>query len=162
MLVLKYQKGDQHTKEQVYKIYLNNTQFINNWDLVDSSAEFIIGPWLEDKPSKTQVLTKLANSRLLWERRIAMLATFHYIKRGKPDEALMVIGILLNDKQDLIQKAVGWMLREIGKRVDQIILLNFLDQHASTMPRTTLRYSIEHLSKEQRDHYLSLKYQGVQ
>jgi 3-methyladenine DNA glycosylase AlkD len=133
---------------------------VNNWDLVDGSAEFIVGPYLEDRPEKLTVLTRLADSKSIWERRIAMLATFAYIKKGKPETALVIAEQLLYDQHDLIQKAVGWMLREIGKRVDRAPLLAFLDKYAGTMPRTTLRYAVEHLPTEQRTHYMGLK--GVQ
>lgn len=158
ILILKYQKGNQTTKNEIFDVYLENTAYVNNWDLVDSSAEYIVGPWLQDNAYKMKVLEKLAHSNNLWERRIAMLATFHYIKQGRAEEALVIADILLRDTHHLIQKAVGWMLREIGKRVDQTLLLAFLDRHAHTMPRTSLRYAIEHLSPETRQHYLQLKH----
>jgi 3-methyladenine DNA glycosylase AlkD len=157
ILVWQYQKGDDDTRKRVYDFYIAHTANVNNWDLVDTSAGFIVGPYLENKPEKMSVLQRLAGSELLWERRIAMLATFDYIKKGQADEALIIAEQLLHDKHDLIQKAVGWMLREIGKRVDRKLLLLFLDQHAVTMPRTTLRYAIEHLPPEQRQHYMGLK-----
>ncbi len=157
ILVAKYNKGAPATKNTIFDLYLDNTAYINNWDLVDSSAEYIVGPYLNDSDYKMKVLEKLAYSKDLWERRIAMLSTFHYIKQGRADEALVIAGILLHDSHDLIQKAVGWMLREIGKRCDQALLLAFLDQHAHNMPRTTLRYAIEHLSPDTRAHYLQLK-----
>lgn len=157
ILVLKYQKGDEEVKKDIFDIYMRNTKHINNWDLVDSSAEYIVGPWLEANPYKMKVLEKLASSSDLWERRIAMLATFHYIKQGRADEALVIAEELLHDKHDLIQKAVGWMVREIGKRVDRALLTQFLDQHAANMPRTTLRYAIEHLPEVERKHYMTLK-----
>lgn len=157
ILVLKYQKGNQSTKNQIFDLYIENTAYVNNWDLVDSSADRIVGVWLETSAYKMNVLEKLATSDSLWERRIAMLATYHYIKQGRADEALVISSILLHDKHDLIQKAVGWMLREVGKRADQALLLAFLDIHAATMPRTSLRYAIEHLSPQTRSHYLQLK-----
>lgn len=157
ILVAKYKRANTGKKGEIYELYITNTAFINNWDLVDTSAEYIVGPQLEDSPYKLRVLQKLASSKLLWDRRIAMLATFHYIKQGRADEALVIAEDLLHDKHDLIQKAVGWMLREIGKRVDQSLLLAFLDDHAATMPRTSLRYAIEHLSSETRQHYLKCK-----
>lgn len=159
ILVLKYQKGEPATKNSIFDLYLDNTQYVNNWDLVDSSAERIVGPWLDGSDYKMNVLTKLAHSKDLWERRIAMIATYHYIRLGRAEEALIIADILLHDKHDLIQKAVGWMLRETGKRVDRQTLLDFLDQHAHNMPRTTLRYAIEHLSPETRQHYMQLKNQ---
>lgn len=156
MLVLMYQKGDQQKRDQTANLYLANTKQVNNWDLVDSSAPYILGPWLADNPYKMKTLTKLAKSDNFWERRIAMMSTFHYIRQGSADEALAIVDILLDDSHDLIQKAVGWMLREIGKRAGRQILLEFLDNHAATMPRTALRYAIEHLSSGQRQHYLAL------
>jgi 3-methyladenine DNA glycosylase AlkD len=157
ILVRQYRKGSEAERQAVYDFYLKHIAHVNNWDLVDSSAEFIVGPQLEDHPDKMKVLTGLAKSDQLWERRIAMIATFDYIKKGKADDALLIAELLLHDPHDLIQKAVGWMLREIGKRVDRAVLLEFLDQHAHEMPRTMLRYSIEHLPPEQRVHYRLLK-----
>lgn len=128
---------------------------VNNWDLVDCSAEFILGEYLYDRPR--DVLFELAASDSLWERRVAMLSTFGFIKRGDASTALEIALILLPDRQDLIQKAVGWMLREIGKRVDWALLVSFLDAHAAAMSRTTLSYATEHLTPEQRTHYRSLR-----
>src|SRR6185312_13888166 len=112
--------------------------YINNWDLVDTSAADIVGRWLADKDRT--LLDKLAASKHLWTRRVAMIATFHYIKNGSADDALRIAARLLDDEHDLIHKAVGWMLREAGKRVSATKLRTFLEQHASTMPRTALRY----------------------
>jgi 3-methyladenine DNA glycosylase AlkD len=159
MLVARFKAGSEADKKFIYDYYVAHTKYINNWDLVDSSAEFIVGPYLEDRPEKMEVLKRLADSSLLWERRIAMLATFDYIKKGRADEALIIIEKLLNDTHDLIQKATGWMLREIGKRVDRDVLIAFLDGHAATMPRTTLRYAIEHFAPEVRQKYLSARKQ---
>lgn len=157
ILVFKYQKGQPATKNNIFDLYLENTAYVNNWDLVDSSADKIVGDWLDSNDYKMKVLEKLAHSDDLWERRIAMIATFHYIKQGRADEALVIATILLHDSHDLIQKAVGWMLREIGKRVDRQTLIDFLDQHAHNMPRTTLRYAIEHFSPSTRQYYLQQK-----
>jgi 3-methyladenine DNA glycosylase AlkD len=154
ILVNAYKKADVPTQKEIYDFYLSHTKNINNWDLVDSSAEFIVGPYLENRPEKMKVLTNLANSSDLWEKRIAMISTFDYIKKGNPTEALEIAEILLQDKHDLIQKAVGWMLREIGKRCDQQLLIEFLNIHYKTMPRTSLRYAIEHFSPETRTKYL--------
>jgi 3-methyladenine DNA glycosylase AlkD len=155
MMVMKFQKGNDVTKRAVFDLYMKETTYVNNWDLVDSSAPYIVGPWLDSNPYKMKVLIKLAHSELLWERRIAMLATFYYIhKCQRADEALVISDILLHDSHDLIQKAVGWMLREIGKRVNEQILLTYLDDHAHEMPRTTLRYAIERLTPEQKLHYM--------
>lgn len=157
LLVNAYKHGTENDRQEIYNFYVNNMKYVNNWDLVDSSAEYILGAQLKDSPYKMQVLTKLANSVSLWERRIAMVSTFHYIKQGSADEALTVAEILLNDKHDLIHKAVGWMLREIGKKIDQELLKVFLDKHAADMPRTALRYAIEHFNPDARKHYLALK-----
>lgn len=155
MLVLQYQKGNDKQKIEVANVYLANTKNINNWDLVDSSASYILGPYLQDSPYKMKVLVKLAHSDNLWQRRIAMLTTLYYIAQGNTQEAFEIINILLHDTHDLIQKAVGWMLREIGKRASRQQLIAFLEKNAATMPRTTLRYAIEHFSPEQRKNYLS-------
>lgn len=154
ILVGAYQKGDEHMRKQIFEFYISHTRFINNWDLVDSSAGYIVGPQLENSPKKMNVLTNFAKSGLLWERRIAMLSTFYYIMNGKPEEAIIIAEILLNDEHDLIQKAVGWMLREIGKRVDRQLLVDFLKPRYKTMPRTTLRYAIEHFDQPTRQKYL--------
>jgi 3-methyladenine DNA glycosylase AlkD len=157
IMVFSYQKGNEKRKADIANLYLANAKYINNWDLVDSSASYILGPWLENSPYKMKTLKKLAHSKNLWERRIAMISTLYYISRGSADEALQMAEILLHDKHDLIQKAVGWMLREVGKMVDRDILLAFLDEHAATMPRTALRYAIEHLTPELRRTYLDKK-----
>jgi 3-methyladenine DNA glycosylase AlkD len=151
VLQFSFTKEDKKQKE-IYEFYLHNTKYINNWDLVDLTADRIVGAYLENKGK--DILIKLAKSSNLWEKRIAMLSTFHYIKKGRADEALKIIKILLYDKHDLIHKAVGWMLREIGKRCDQKILLAFLDENYKTMPRTALRYAIEHLPEKRRLEYL--------
>jgi 3-methyladenine DNA glycosylase AlkD len=157
ILVRQYTRGDESVRKAAYDFYMCHTANVNNWDLVDTSSEFIVGPYLENRPEKLRILRKLASSENLWERRIAMLATFDYIKKGTADEALIIAEQLLHDSHDLIQKAVGWMLREIGKRVGREPLLLFLDRYAATMPRTTLRYAIEHLSAEQRTYYMNQK-----
>ena len=154
LLVAAYKKGDPNTQKEIYDFYLSHTANINNWDLVDSSALYIVGPYLEGRPEKMQVLIKLARSKSLWERRIAMISTFHYIRKNEQGEALQIAEILLQDKHDLIQKAVGWMLREIGKRCDIELLIEFLNEHYKTMPRTSLRYAIEHFSPATRQKYL--------
>jgi 3-methyladenine DNA glycosylase AlkD len=156
ILVERYKRAAVVEQEAIYNFYMEHIARVNNWDLVDSSAEYVVGPWLDGRPEQMEVLQRLAASGLLWERRIAMLATFNYIKQGRADEALVIAGQLLHDEHDLIQKAVGWMLREIGKRVDRSLLVTFLDRHAATMPRTSLRYAIEHFNPERRAHYRGL------
>lgn len=124
---------------------------VNNWDLVDSSAPIILGGWLFDRPH--DVLFELAASPVLWERRVAMITTQGFIGRGDAGTALELAALLRDDREDLMQKAVGWMLREVGKRVDRALLIGFLDEHASRMPRTELSYATEHLDPALRAHY---------
>lgn len=154
ILIHAFQKGDLAKQKDIYDFYMSHTAYVNNWDLVDSSAGYIVGVYLSDKSEKMRVLTKLAKSELLWDRRIAMIATFAYIMKGQSGEALVIAEILLHDKHDLIQKAVGWMLRETGKRCDRQLLEDFLARHYKTMPRTTLRYAIEHFDAPTRKKYL--------
>lgn len=153
IFVKKYEKGDVVIKKKIYQFYLKNTKYINNWDLVDLSAEKIVGNFLADKSKK--ILYQLAYSKNLWERRIAILSTFSYIKKGESRETIKIAKILLSDEHDLIHKAVGWMLREVGKKCGEKILLNFLDKNASKMPRVMLRYSIEKFPEKTRKKYLS-------
>jgi 3-methyladenine DNA glycosylase AlkD len=154
ILVRKYTHTDETEQAGIYTLYLDNTRFINNWDLVDTSAEHIVGAYLNDK--SREPIYRLARSICLWERRIAILATFHYIKRGNFDDTLRVAEILLPDKEDLIHKAVGWMLREIGKREMQKEEV-FLQAYHRQMPRTMLRYAIEKFPQEKRLGYLKKK-----
>jgi len=154
ILVRKYVKGNETAKKRIYRLYLKKTKFINNWDLVDVTAHHIVGDYLMDKNKAP--LYRLAKSEDLWERRIAILATFYFIKHGKYEETLKIAKILLTDKEDLIHKAVGWMLREIGKR-DMIFEEMFLKQHYKEMPRTMLRYAIEKFPEPKRQKYLKGK-----
>jgi 3-methyladenine DNA glycosylase AlkD len=151
ILVRAYTQGDASLQEQIYNLYLRNTHFINNWDLVDASAEHIAGAHLRYRSRSP--LHALAESSLLWDRRISIMATFHYIKRGEFAETLHIAKLLLRDPEDLIHKAVGWMLREIGKR-DQLIEEKYLAAHYKTMPRTMLRYAIEKFPEKLRQQYL--------
>ena len=128
---------------------------INNWDLVDASSEFVLGPWLADRDRG--LLRELAASDSLWERRVAVLATFEFLKRGDPSTTLELAELLLADREDLIQKAVGWMLRETGKRVSREALTGFLDAHAAAMPRTMLSYATEHLASDERARYRAMR-----
>src|SRR5205085_2531540 len=128
-----------------------NTRHVNNWDLVDSSAPAIVGGYLRDKPRKP--LVGLAKSASLWERRIAVVATQHFIRHDEFDDTMTISRLLLGDKEDLIHKAAGWMLREVGDR-DEATLWAFLDEHMAAMPRTMLRYAIEHFPPEKRRAYL--------
>ena len=151
ILVDQFSKGDQKKKKSIYELYLKSTRFINNWDLVDLSAHLIAGPYLMDKSRAP--LYELARSDLLWERRIAVMSTFHYIKHDEFSDTLKIAGMLLSDKEDLIHKAVGWMLREIGKRRLQSEEI-FLKKHYQKMPRTMLRYAIEKFPEPKRKSYL--------
>lgn len=151
ILVLQFAKADEPGRKIIYDSYLTNTQYINNWDLVDTSAHPIVGGFLNDKDRS--VLKKLAKSKLIWERRIAMISTYHFIKQNDLETTFVLAEILVDDKEDLMHKAVGWMLREAGKR-DRKKLEAFLDKHGKTMPRTMLRYAIEKFSKEERKAYL--------
>lgn len=144
---------DDEARERIASFYLAAVRRgrVNNWDLVDSSAEFVLGVWLWDRPRA--VLDELAASDVLWERRVAVLSTFAFIRRGDASTTLAVAERLLADREDLMHKAVGWMLREVGKRVDRALLLGFLDEHAAQMPRTMLSYATEHLDPETRAEY---------
>ncbi|OGH20744.1 MAG: DNA alkylation repair protein [Candidatus Levybacteria bacterium RIFCSPHIGHO2_02_FULL_37_13] len=153
ILVHRFEKGTDADKNKVYNYYLKNTKYINNWDLVDLSADKIVGHYLLDKSKN--VLFKLARSKNLWERRISIVATYQFIKDGRYQETLTISKMLLNDTHDLIHKAVGWMLREVGKQSSQEILEDFLKKHYKQMPRTMLRYAIERLPEKLRKMYLS-------
>ena len=154
ILVRMYQTSDTHGKENILRLYLSHTKHINNWDLVDSSAYQIIGEYVREN-RKSALLKKLAKSKNLWERRIAIVATFSYIKNGIDTPTHEISNILLNDREDLIHKAVGWMLREAGKRVSEKQLCSFLDIYANQMPRTMLRYAIERLPERKRLYYMN-------
>ena len=149
ILVYKFPKNP----KAIYDFYLSHTKYINNWDLVDLTAPKIVGEYLLDK--SPDILFKLAKSDNLWERRIAILATFAFIYQGNPEPTLQISKLLLFDKHDLIHKAVGWMLREVGKRCGEKRLTDFLDLNLSLLPRTTLRYAIERLPKATTHRYMS-------
>jgi len=151
ILVDQFERGDEKVRKRIYNTYLASTKYINNWDLVDLTTPKIVGAYLKDKPRRT--LMKLAASRDLWRRRIAILATFWFIKDGDFKDALAIAHVLRDDRHDLIHKAVGWMLREIGKR-DVKTLTTFLKKHYKHMPRTMLRYAIERFPEKERKAYL--------
>ena len=151
ILVEQYKKSDSKNKKVIVDFYLQNTQKVNNWDLVDLSADNILGNYLIDKDKS--VLYELVKSQNLWERRISIVSTFAFIRNNKFDDTIKISEILLNDKHDLIQKAVGWMLREIGKR-DKNVLIKFLNKNYKKMPRTMLRYAIERLDKKRKESYM--------
>lgn len=146
-----YQKGDLDKKRDIVGFYLKNLHFFNNWDLVDGTAPIILGDWLFDKDK--EILYKLAKSKNLWERRIAIMSTLGFIKKNYFEDTLKIAEILLNDEHDLIHKAVGWMLREVGKR-DLMAEKRFLDKYYRIMPRVMLRYSIEKFSRDDKRFYL--------
>jgi 3-methyladenine DNA glycosylase AlkD len=152
ILVSKYRKAEEMGKKEIFDFCLRNTKNINNWDLVDLSAPRIIGDYLLNK--ERSILYKLAKSNSLWERRLSILSTFAFIDDNDFEDALNISELLLNDEHDLIHKAVGWALREIGKR-DQNIEERFLTKHYLHMPRTMLRYAIEKFDKNKRQNYLN-------
>ena len=151
ILVEQYKKGDEQKKEDIFTFYHLNRKRINNWDLVDLTAHIISGSYLIDKDKI--ILYKLAESKNIWDRRIAVISTFHFIKNNVFNDALGIAEILLNDKHDLIHKAVGWMLREIGNR-DMNTEEGFLEKYYKKMPRTMLRYAIEKFPEKKRLAYL--------
>lgn len=153
ILTYKYAKANDDLKKEIYKFYLSNTQYINNWDLVDSSSYKIVGNYLLNNDMDGKVLYDLALSTNLWEQRIAIISTFEFIKNNSFEHTIKISKKLLNHKHDLIHKAVGWMLREMGKR-DKAKLLEFLNKHYKKMPRTMLRYSIEKLNKQEKLKYM--------
>ena len=148
-----FKRSNEKMQKVYYDFYLANTKYINNWDLIDLSARDIVGGYLINKPKERKILYTLARSKSLWERRIAILATSAFFRKNDFRDTLAIAELLLHDEQDLIHKAVGWMLREVGKR-DQKTLIAYLDKHHKTMPRTMLRYAIERFSKATRRAYL--------
>ena len=152
LLVDGYKRGDHERRRKIHRAYLANAQWINNWDLVDASAEHVVGPHLDAK--EIALLERLARSKNIWERRIAIVSTFHFIKRDEFRPTLRIAAMLLTDSHDLIHKAAGWMLREVGKR-DRKTLDSFLKKHYRKMPRTMLRYAIERHPERVRKQYLA-------
>lgn len=151
LLVRRFESGGEAEKKRTFDFYLAHADRANNWDLVDLSAHRIVGAWLLDRPKR--LLTTLARSRNLWRRRIAIVATAAFIGAGRFDETFRVADLLMKDGHDLIHKATGWMLREVGKR-DKAALVRFLAPRYRTMPRTMLRYAIERFPEEERKRYL--------
>ena len=141
-------------RKELYDLYLRRHDRINNWDLVDVCCIHVIGGYLFDKPRR--VLYKLARSKNMWERRTSIVSTAYFIRQSQLDDTYKIAELLVGDKEDLVHKATGWMLRFAGDK-DRPRLLKFLDQYAATMPRVALRYSMEHFDKKQRDYYLGLK-----
>ncbi len=151
-------KTPESRRKELFDLYVRRHDRINNWDLVDRSAPYVVGGYLFDKPR--DILYKLARSKNLWERRTAIISTGYFIRQGDVADSFQIAEILVNDDHDSIHKATGWMLREAGNQ-DRQSLLSFLDQYAATMPRTALRYAIEHLDQEQRGYYMSMKKQST-
>lgn len=151
LLVDQYGRGTQNDKQAVFDAYLAHREYVNNWDIVDSSAHLIVGPYIES--GARELLYELAAADTIWDRRIAMMATYHYIRQGDFADALKVARVLLCDRHDLIHKVVGWMLREIGKR-DYDAEEEFLQRYYKKMPRTMLRYAIEKFPETRRKAYL--------
>lgn len=142
-------------QKKIVNFYLKNTKYINNWDLVDLSAHYIVGDYLySQKLSSRKILIKLARSKNLWAKRIAIISTFAFIYKGESEWTFKIVKILMNDKHDLIHKACGWMLREIGKRVSKNDLISFINIYQQQMPRTMLRYAIEKFGEKERKQYL--------
>ncbi len=152
ILVLKFAKGDEQERTAIYNLYVKNTKYMNNWDLVDSSAHQIVGGYLIDKDRRP--LYTFTQSKSLWKRRISIIATYHFIKKNQFKDALSISKSLLKDPEDLIHKAVGWMLREVGKR-DLATEKTFLKAHYKRMPRTMLRYAIVRFPERERKRYLN-------
>ena len=153
MLVERYQKGDIALKQTIFNIYQSHIQYVNNWNLVDATAHLIVGAHLH--PCDKTLLLTWAASDILWERRVAVVSTWYFIRQNEYDWTIKLAENLLNDPHDLMHKAVGWMLREVGKR-DETVLIKFLEQYANKMPRTMLRYAIEKFSVDRRKGYLML------
>jgi 3-methyladenine DNA glycosylase AlkD len=152
MWVYRFEKSDDNAKREIYELYLRHTKYVNGWDLVDSSAHQIVGGYLLDK--ERGILMELASSESLWERRISIISTFHFIRRAQFTDTLEIAKHLLADSEDLIHKAVGWMLREVGNR-DREVEQAFLLAHYRSMPRTMLRYAIEKFDEDERKRYLN-------
>ena len=155
ILVAQHKGGDDAVRREILNLYLRNTRYINNWDLVDLSCGEIVGGHL--KVGSTKLLDRLAKSKSMWERRIAMISTMALVRQGDVEDALRVAEMLLDDQHDLIHKAVGWVLRVVGDQ-DRVALLGFLKQHYERVPRTALRYAIEHFSEQERKAILAGKF----
>lgn len=155
ILVAQYTRGDRAAQQDIVRLYLANTSLINNWDLVDCSCREIVGAHV--RTNSRSVLTKLARSSSLWERRIAMISTMPLVRDGDFSDALRIAEILLDDRHDLIHKAIGWVLRELGDK-DKTALVSFLQQHYERLPRTALRYAIEHFPADERKRALKAEF----
>ncbi len=157
LLASSYPRAGKEGQKKIYDLYLANVWKgrINNWDLVDVSAGYVIG--MHEYGTDRKILFQLARSEDLWHKRVSIMSAFYFIMKGDASTTLQLAEILLHDPHDLVQKAVGWQLREVGKRINRQLLLDFLDEHAATMPRTTLRYAIERLDAATKKHYMTKK-----
>ena len=154
ILVMQYKQADTSIQENIYQFYLNNIGYVNNWNLVDNSAHRIVGAYLWNQDRK--ILLKLTGSKNLWERRISIVATWYFIKQQDFDYTIHMVKLLMDDQEDLMHKACGWMLREVGKQ-NKDVLVKFLNSYSGLMPRTMLRYAIEKFPGPMRKHYLLQK-----
>lgn len=152
-LTYMYEKGDEELRKEIFEYYLNNRRYVNNWDLIDTTAPKIVGEYIKNHSEARNILDELVVSDNLWDQRIAVLSTFAFLKDEDFDATLKFAKMLLNHEHDLMHKAVGWMLREVGKR-DEKVLKEFLNKYYKRMPRTMLRYSIERFDKDERLRYL--------
>ncbi len=159
LLVHLYRKGDAAQQRDVFDGYMANLAHVNNWDLVDSSAPYIVGPFTADSPMP--LLKRLVTSKSLWDRRVAAISTACHLSKGESKPTVFVATALMNDQEDLIHKATGWMLREMGQRVDNAALHGFLDKHAAAMPRTMLRYALENLNAWDKARYMAARVTGI-
>lgn len=165
MLIMKYesvknlsQKEIKKQKREYLRFYLRNLKYVNNWDLVDTSASYIVGDYLYNyENKKISLLIKLAKSKNLWQKRVGIVATYYFIRQKSYKEILEIAEIVKNDKHDLLQKALGWMLREVYKNVNEEVVRKFLYENIKTLPRTTLRYAIEKMEESERKFWLGLK-----
>jgi 3-methyladenine DNA glycosylase AlkD len=156
IMTLEAKRADDSKSKALYELYLRRSDRVNNWDLVDLSCREVVGGYLLKHPEEQSVLKKLAKSDLIWDRRIAMISTWQFMRAGQLDQAFEIAEMLLGDKQDLMHKAVGWMLRDAGDR-DGERLRAFLTKHIGEIPRTALRYAIEHFDPEERQYFLKLR-----
>lgn len=159
ILVNQFKRGDERAQQSVYKFYSTHFSAVNNWDLVDTSAPYILGEYMRLHPKERKVLQRLVQSPVLWERRIAVLATLAFIRKGSSAEIFSIAKLLFNDTHDLIHKAVGWMLREVDRCISREELRTFLDEYAGVLPRTALRYALEHFDGREREHYMKKRAQ---
>lgn len=153
IITARFKKALENERRTLYRFYLRNSRNINNWDLVDTSAPTLMGEYLLAHPTEQKILTTYVTSHDLWKRRMAIICTLAFIRKNDFNQTILISSQLLNDKEDLIHKAVGWMLREAGKR-DKTVLINFLKTHQGKIPRTALRYAIEHFSTPERKKFL--------